>query len=239
MPILKTQAEAFALAKSAGFANPEAEIMAALAMAETFTLKDGKPFCDFASVGDTHLVDRTYGPSYGAWQIRSVKAQSGTGGYRDPAELAKFDPPFNAKAARSVYLAQGFRAWSTYNSGAYQGYMLKATYNPPPAVPPGSYIVTGGDTLSAIGQKTGHPWRDIAAVNKISGPRYTIYPGNVLLLPDFPYTVRSGDTLTSIAATVGSDLDWQTLHAYNKATVPNPNVLEVGQVLRVPRLRAA
>lgn len=42
-----------------------------------------------------------------------------------------------------------------------------------------TYTVVSGDCLSAIGQRLGIPWPDIAAANGISAP-YTIYPGQAL-----------------------------------------------------------
>ncbi len=43
------------------------------------------------------------------------------------------------------------------------------------------------------------------------------------------YTVRAGDTLGKIAAAHGTT--WQSLHARNSATVPNPHAIQVGQRL--------
>jgi len=57
-------------------------------------------------------------------------------------------------------------------------------------IPPGAaptpatrtYTVASGDTLSGIGGKVGVNWPDIAAANGIGAP-YTIYPGQVLVIP--------------------------------------------------------
>ncbi len=46
------------------------------------------------------------------------------------------------------------------------------------------------------------------------------------------YTVQSGDTLYSIAA--DHDLDWMTLWEANRDTVAAPELLQDGQVLRIP-----
>ena len=46
------------------------------------------------------------------------------------------------------------------------------------------------------------------------------------------YTVRSGDTLGSIAAANGTT--WQALYDANRDRVSNPNAIRVGQVLRLP-----
>jgi LysM repeat protein len=49
------------------------------------------------------------------------------------------------------------------------------------------------------------------------------------------YAVRSGDTLSSIAQRFyGSSADWTWLYHVNSGSVHDPNVLYVGQVLKVP-----
>ena len=45
-----------------------------------------------------------------------------------------------------------------------------------------THTVQSGDTLSKIGKKYGVKWRTIATRNNIKGPRYTIYPGNKLII---------------------------------------------------------
>ena len=42
------------------------------------------------------------------------------------SNAALFDPTTNAKAARLVYLSQGFGAWSVYRNGAYRQYLPAA-----------------------------------------------------------------------------------------------------------------
>jgi LysM repeat protein len=46
------------------------------------------------------------------------------------------------------------------------------------------------------------------------------------------YTVRPGDTLSGIA--VQFDTTWQALQELNHPNIPNPNVIRVGQVIKVP-----
>ena len=46
----------------------------------------------------------------------------------------------------------------------------------------GTYTVTAGDTLSAIGVRFGVAWQSIAEANGITAP-YTIYPGQILVIP--------------------------------------------------------
>jgi LysM repeat protein len=47
---------------------------------------------------------------------------------------------------------------------------------------PSTYTVQPGDTLASIGRAYGISWPDIASANSIAWP-YTIYPGQVLVLP--------------------------------------------------------
>lgn len=109
----------------------------------------------------------------------------------------------------------------------------------PTPKPGGTYTVVSGDTLSGIGVKTHTDWHEIAALNHIPAP-YTIYPGQVLVLPGgvtpapspgvSTYTVQKGDTLSSIAAKFHTS--WQTLQALNH--LPDPNKIYPGEVLKVP-----
>ena len=47
------------------------------------------------------------------------------------------------------------------------------------------------------------------------------------------YVVRSGDTLAKIASAHGVAGGWQQLWAQNRGTVPNPDLIQVGQPLSV------
>jgi nucleoid-associated protein YgaU len=48
------------------------------------------------------------------------------------------------------------------------------------------------------------------------------------------YRVHAGDTLSLIARRLGVSGGWRALWRANRATVPNPNFLRIGQVLRIP-----
>ncbi len=60
-----------------------------------------------------------------------------------------------------------------------------------------------------------------------------------LILPGYggwqPYTVQSGDTLTSIAQAQYGDPDFQPILHANQHVVTNPDLIFPGQVLRIPR----
>ncbi len=78
------------------------------------------------AVGDTNLEDATWGPSYGLYQIRTLKRDTGTGRDRDIAALAGNDL---RPAQAAVNISQGgrdFSPWSTYTNGAFQDFLGQA-----------------------------------------------------------------------------------------------------------------
>lgn len=97
-----------------------------------------------------------------------------------------------------------------------------------------TYMVRSGDCLSAIGSRLGVSWQYIASVNSIRSP-YIIYPGQVLSIPgsgsssEQCYTVRYGDTLSSIASRYGTTYT----HLAQINGIGNPDLIYPGQVLRI------
>ena len=92
------------------------------------------------------------------------------------------------------------------------------------------YIVRSGDYLSKVWPNN---WRTIAALNGLHSP-YTIYPGQRLrstgtvrtVSHTRRYTVRSGDTLSSIARRLG--VSTGSIHGYRSG---NPNLIYPGETL--------
>nr|DAW67370.1 MAG TPA: Cell wall hydrolase autolysin [Caudoviricetes sp.] len=135
---------------------------------------------------------------------------------------------------------------------AYKDFVMNknGNSNPTPVAPSPSipdtvnkYVVKSGDCLSKIGSNLGVDWRDIANANGIVSP-YTIYVGQTLIIPGgstpapapsqpsnsgTTYTVKSGDTLSSIAAKFGTT--YQKIAADNG--IANPNIIYPGQVLKI------
>lgn len=137
------------------------------------------------------------------------------------------------------------------------------TATPAPAAPVGptttpnessttrSYVVTATDTLSAIGERFGVPWEQIAAANGIAGPAYVVRAGQVLTIPGTSPTpatssipsapssaagarthiVTATDTLSEIGALF--DVPWQQIAAANGIAGP-AYILRPGQVLTIP-----
>lgn len=139
-----TPGQVYTLARDAGFDPATATLMTAIAAGESGLRTDAE--------GDKGLTDSTWGPSIGLWQIRSIKAQTGTGGPRDASRLK--DPAFNAASARSIYKGQGLGAWSVYTSGAYRSHLGAATAgssSPGPRLPANAVPAAGAVALQAGG----------------------------------------------------------------------------------------
>lgn len=110
----------------------------------------------------------------------------------------------------------------------------KPAAKPAPAKPSGrTYTVQAGDTLSGIAEKLGVAQSAVTGYR--SGNPNLIYPGEVLTVNGGStsvgrtYTVRSGDTLSGIAAQYGTT--YQQLAARNG--IPDPNRIYPGQVLKI------
>ncbi len=115
-----------------------------------------------------------------------------------------------------------------------------------------TYTVRSGDSLSAIAARF-HvtvsqlvQWNHIANPNRISvgqvlhigqtaSASATSHASASASSSTTQYTVQSGNTLSIIAAKFG--LSWQSLASFNHLS--NPNVLQVGEVLKIPGKRAA
>lgn len=112
----------------------------------------------------------------------------------------------------------------------------KGTQEPgPDSSIPEEYTVRPGDTLSGIAERFNTTVSQLAAINGIADPN-KIYAGQVLQITGSPsgnqiiYTVKSGDTLSQIAARFGTT--YQTLAQLNK--IADPNRIYPGQKLIIP-----
>ncbi len=117
---------------AAGFDPQSATIMVAIAGAESGY--------DDQAQGDLGLQDANWGPSFGLFQVRTLKGETGTGSNRDITRLAASD----AEQAKAAYAISGggrdFTPWSTFTSGAYQGFLGTAQ-----ASAAGATTTGGGD----------------------------------------------------------------------------------------------
>lgn len=123
--------------------------------------------------------------------------------------------------------AEGYD-YETIQKIVNQSYISNPTYQ--------TYTVKSGDTLSEIAAKYGTTYQEIAEDNGIDNPSI-IYPGQVLKIytksvepPAYQtYTVKSGDTLSEIAAKYGTT--YQKIASDND--IRNVNMIRVGQVLKI------
>lgn len=107
------------LARDAGLSPGASLVAAAVALGESGGRTD--------AVGDAGIQTDKWGPSVGLWQIRSLKADYGTGRARDASRLT--DPAFNAKSMAEISgTGQTFQPWSVYTSGKYKQY-IDAVHN--------------------------------------------------------------------------------------------------------------
>lgn len=112
----------------------------------------------------------------------------------------------------------------------YPGQVLKTTGNVSNSNTAGTYTVKSGDTLSGIAAQYGTTYQSLASLNGIPAP-YVIYPGQTIKVngtsSSKQYTVKSGDTLSGIAARLGTTVS--ALVAKNG--ISNANLIFVGETL--------
>lgn len=112
---------------------------------------------------------------------------------------------------------------------------IGVTYTSPEGVTTNTYIVQKGDTLYSIANKLGTTVQELSSLNNLTGSSLSI--GQVLRIPteeiyegeEELYTVKSGDTLYSIARDNNTTVD--EIKALNNLTSNN---LSIGQLLKLP-----
>lgn len=100
------------------------------------------------------------------------------------------------------------------------------------------YTVNAGDTLFNISQKYNLRWDSIAQINSLSEP-YVLHAGQTLKIPQATtsrvpgkiYTIKSGDTLVSIAKQFNITVD--DIIAVNP-NLQKSDLITVGQVIKLP-----
>jgi hypothetical protein len=142
-----TASQIYTLLLEGGFSESQARTMTAIAQAESAR--------DTQAVGDVALQDGKWGPSVGLFQIRTLRAETGTGGDRDIERLLA-DPRQQVKAAFEISNGgTNFKPWSTFNHGSHRKFLdepLQAGV-PVPAFAGGggggtTALATGGDPFA-------------------------------------------------------------------------------------------
>ena len=174
------------------------------------------------------------GVNYGLWQfggetnyIRSNKVAGVT-----------TDQNYAVKDYPTIMKTYGKNGYSKSGGGSTPAPQPQPTTQPSTGVT--TYVVKKGDTLSGIASRYGTTYQALAQYNGISNPNL-IYVGQVIKIPtngSAPstssssaeyYVVKSGDTLSGIAARYGTT--YQKLAQMNG--IQNPNLIYPGQKIRV------
>jgi hypothetical protein len=105
----------YTLLLQGGFSPDDARMMTAIAQAESAA--------NPGAVGDVALETAKWGPSVGLFQVRTLKAETGTGSDRDIQRLMN-NPAEQVKAALNISNGgRNLRPWSTYTNGAYRKFL--------------------------------------------------------------------------------------------------------------------
>lgn len=163
-----------------------------------------------------------YVKQYGMWQSTSSGRINGYNGNLD-TDVAYKDYP-------SIIKSNGLNG--------YAGGTVTPSPQPVPQPTETTYTVVAGDTLSGIASRYGTTYQELARINNIDNPNL-IYAGQVIKIPTsgtnstsnvITYTVKSGDTLSSIASKYNTT--WQNIYNDNKNVIGNnPNLIYPSQKL--------
>jgi LysM repeat protein len=178
-----------------------------------------------AELGQSYNTFGSISLALQAYNIGTPAVQNGQRNWAYSSEVMNYAQQFENEHAQ-IY------GWSAPAPTPAPSTQASTTSSPSPG---SEYTVRQGDTLYAIGQRSGIYWQTIATHNGIGYP-YTIYVGQVLSLPsgsssqsDPKYTVHAGDSLYSIGQKYG--VTWQQIAQWNG--VSSPYLIRPGEVLSV------
>jgi len=142
-----------------------------------------------------------------------------------------------AQVSGNKVLLSGIMSWINKSDVEILSSSTASTAQQNSVVSGSTYTVRSGDTLGSIAARYGTTAASLASLNGISNPNL-IFAGQVLALSGSSrssvssgtsYAVRSGDTLSGIAAKYGTT----TANLVSINGISNPNFLSVGQVIKV------
>jgi LysM repeat protein len=178
-----------------------------------------------------------------AWGILLILVAVGSSGSLRPARanirIASNPTAVTATSSSNVTAAFAVTAPHATRPGART--QAKATNT-------ATYIVQPGDTLSriaaALSVRGGWPVLYAANRSTVGADPDRLRPGTNLTLPGRTtpghYTVAAGDTLSGIAAALGTRGGWPALYAANRRVIgADPNAIRPGTLLAIPRPTAA
>jgi hypothetical protein len=114
----RTATEIYNYSRAAGLSVAASIIAVAVALGESSG--------DDTARGDVGLQTSTWGPSVGIWQIRTLKAETGSGSDRDINAL--MGNPARQAQAMAAISRQGadWSPWTVFNKGIYEKYLGQA-----------------------------------------------------------------------------------------------------------------
>ena len=102
--------------QDAGFDKNGIQMMLAISQGESGIRLD--------AVGDQHLANTKWSSSRGAWQIRSLHAEKGSGRCRDEQALISQGWAFHAKCAFDISGGgRNYKPWTIFLNGSYRKYL--------------------------------------------------------------------------------------------------------------------
>lgn len=151
--------------------------------------------------------------------VHAQKCRDAMGYDATPCEIAEWlrDGNNNALIAKQIWDGQGYGAWSTFNVGSHIPYLPEAR-----------------EAVAIVLPEYGGPG-PAPAPAPAPPPPPPSSPPDVGPQPGTFYTVKSGDTLSSISAEAyGTPDDWPVIYAHNAPNIPDPNVIYAGQIFYIP-----
>lgn len=145
-----------------GWRGEAAAVALAVAKAESGQGAPAGHWCDIRALGDLTIQTDVYGPSVGAWQIRTVKADTGKGTTRDINAIFG-NLPRQAQAAYTIVGGntttgsakpnRGWGHWSTWKDGTFRRYLdtARAAVKRREAIGGGGSVAGGGTTADTDG----------------------------------------------------------------------------------------
>ena len=176
--------------------------------------------------------------STGAWKNVAMFQYTSTGrlaGWSGNLDLNIF---YGSRSTWDAYAKAGAQSTSTIPTPSPSNTTPKTVITKSPSC----VVVRSGDTLSSIAARNGGSWSEYTGYR--SGSPSIIYPGETVCrqvstqktvattVNTSSYTVKRGDTLSSIAAAYGTS--YTALARMNG--ISNPNRIYVGQVIRMSGL---
>jgi nucleoid-associated protein YgaU len=200
------------------------------------------PRADLASKSQQiAIAERTLaGQGWGAWACADNVGAYGSGNSRATAG--------DSSSVKTSTVSSSTSSKSSGSSSSSRS--SSSSHSTPKSSAPssnGSYTVQSGDTLSEIATRFGLSWHRLFEMNRsaVSDPN-VISVGQQLSVSGSAapkqaaaatssakgsYTVKAGDSLFKIAGAHGTS--WTAIYAANRGSISDPNVINIGQQLRL------